>query len=397
MAAASHAASASTYVDAISNGRLLFEARARYESVDQANRPHDANAATLRTRFGWETDSWRNIKALIEFDDVRQIGPYDYYDGVHPHGGAPAPHGGYAQVSDPEVTELNRLQATWTPNAALQVTLGRQRIMFDDQRFIGNVGWRQDEQTFDAARVDIGSGQWKLTYAYVAQVNRIFAEAQDWEGESHLLNATYSFSEPLKLTGFAYLLDFDQSPANSRATYGARVSGRAWVSLIGVNYALTYATQEDYGNNPSRFDLDYYGAEISGQFDIYTLRAAYESLEGDGVRGFATPLATLHAFQGWADLFLTTPVNGIDDANVQVNIRPRLRRDHFFNLDLTARWHDFNFERTGADLGQEINAQATAAITTRLTLGLKYADFQTDAAALYPDTTKSWFTIEYRY
>jgi hypothetical protein len=35
---------------------------------------------------------------------------------------------------------------------ALDLTLGRQRINLDDQRFVGSVGWRQNEQTFDAVR-----------------------------------------------------------------------------------------------------------------------------------------------------------------------------------------------------------------------------------------------------
>ena len=39
-----------------------------------------------------------------------------------------------------------------------------------------------------------------------------------------------------------------------------------------------------------------------------------EYLEGNGTIGFSTPLATLHKFQGFADVFLTTPASGITDA-----------------------------------------------------------------------------------
>ncbi|MGE3141723.1 MAG: alginate export family protein [Hyphomonadaceae bacterium] len=383
--------------DAIGAGRLLLEARARYEFVDQANRVHDAGAATLRTRLGWETNSWRDLKALIEFENVSQIGGYDYYDGVHPHGGAPAPNGGYPQVSDPESTELNRLQVVWSPSPAFQATLGRQRIVLDDQRFVGNTGWRQDEVTFDAARLDWRSGKFRATYAYLAEVNRFLAEAQDWDSDSHLLNAAYAFAEPFTLTGFAYWLDLKQSPANSRATYGLRASGRTRMASVGLNYALTYATQEEYGANPAQIALDYWGGEVSGQFDIVTLRVAYESLEGDGVRGFSTPLGTLHAFQGWADLFLTTPADGIEDVNFQINVKPRFWSDRISGLDLTARWHAFAFERTGADIGAEFDAQAMVAINRHVTIGIKYADFQSDIPAAFPDTAKGWFTLEYRY
>ena len=55
---------------------------------------------------------------------------------------------------------------------------------------------------------------------------------------------------------------------------------------------------------------------------IVTVKAAYESLEGNGARGFSTPLATLHAFQGWADVFLNTPADGVDDASLTLVVRP---------------------------------------------------------------------------
>ena len=55
----------------------------------------------------------------------------------------------YPAVADPETYEINRLQLTNTRIPMTTVTLGRQRIVLDDQRFVGNVGWRQNEQTFD--------------------------------------------------------------------------------------------------------------------------------------------------------------------------------------------------------------------------------------------------------
>ena len=59
----------------------------------------------------------------------------------------------YPVVADPESYEINRLQLTNTSIIDTTITLGRQRIVLDDHRFVGNVGWRQNEQTFDALRV----------------------------------------------------------------------------------------------------------------------------------------------------------------------------------------------------------------------------------------------------
>ena len=52
---------------------------------------------------------------------------------------------------------------------------GRQRITLDDHRFIGNVGWRQNEQTFDSVRVTTNLiPDLKLDYSYIWEVQRIF-------------------------------------------------------------------------------------------------------------------------------------------------------------------------------------------------------------------------------
>ncbi|HEX7943318.1 MAG TPA: alginate export family protein, partial [Phenylobacterium sp.] len=176
-----------TISDAIAGGKLLLEVRSRYEFVDQkktAVLTQNGEAFTVRTRLGWETADWNGFRGLLEFEDVRQAGPEHF--AVNVPGAVTPPLNGadkakYPVINDPDVTELNRLQVTWTPNAMLQATVGRQRITLDDQRFIGNVGWRQDEQTFDAVRTDVAYGRFKLFYAYVHHVNRILGEQRDWD------------------------------------------------------------------------------------------------------------------------------------------------------------------------------------------------------------------------
>lgn len=402
-----------TISDQIAGGKLIFEARARYEGVDQtktATLRDEAQAITLRTRLGWETADWNGLKALVEFEDVRHLGPEHF--AVNVPGVATPPLNGaskarYPLVNDPDVTELNRAQITWTPSAALTLTAGRQRILLDDQRFVGNVGWRQDEQTFDAVRADVAVGRFKATYAYVGKVNRILGELKDWESESHLFNATWSPAEALRLQAFVYALDFENSAANASITKGIKASGKTWVGLYQLAYDATWATQSDYRHRTAAFDLDYYEASLAGTFDIYTVKLGYEQLEGNGTRGFTTPLATVHAFQGWADAWVSPGgnksfVDGIEDTNLTLNIKPRFRRTYLFNADLIARYHDFNDQRTGADLAREWDLQATAAITAKLSVQLKYADFQREAkvplgtAAPPPSRTKVWLTLEYK-
>ncbi|MDR7114345.1 hypothetical protein J2X41_000222 [Caulobacter sp. BE254] len=402
-----------TISDQIMAGKLILEVRARYESVDQtktATLKDDASAFTIRTRLGWETGEFKGVKGLIEFEDVRQAGPEHY--AVNVPGAATAPLNGadkarYPVVNDPDVTELNRAQLTWTPGAALQVTAGRQRILLDDQRFVGNVGWRQDEQTFDAVRADFALGRVKGTYAYVTHINRILGELRDWDSDSHLLNVTWSPAEALRLQGFVYALDFGNSAVNSSLTKGVKASGKTWVGLYQLAYNATYAKQSEYHGNTPNFDLAYFGGDVAGTFDIYTVKASYESLEGNGTRGFTTPLATVHAFQGWSDAFVSPGgnksfVDGIEDANLTFNVKPRFKRTYFFNTDFLVRYHDFDDQRTGADLGREWDLQFTAAITPKLSIQLKYADFQREktvplgTATPPASRTKAWFTLEYK-
>lgn len=403
-----------TISDQIGAGKLILEVRARYETVDQTHTAtllNKANAFTIRTRLGWETAEWNGLKGLVEFEDVRQAGPEHY--AVNVPGAATPPLNGadkarYPVVNDPDVTELNRAQLTWTPSAALQVTAGRQRILLDDQRFVGNVGWRQDEQTFDAVRADVALGRFKATYAYVTHINRILGELRDWDSDSHLFNATWSPAEALRLQGFVYALDFGNSAINSSITKGVKASGKAWLGLYQLAYNATWARQSDYHHNTPDFSLDYFGADLAATFDIYTAKVSYESLEGDGTRGFTTPLATVHAFNGWSDAFVSPGgnksfVDGLEDLNVSLNVKPRFRATYFFNTDLVARYHDFDDQRTGANLGHEWDLQFTAAITTKLSVQLKYADFKrvktvpVGTAAPPASRTKTWLTLEYKF
>ena len=144
-------------------------------------------------------------------------------------------------------------------------------------------------------------------------------------------------------------------------------------------------------------------------FDIWTGKVSYEVLEGNGLRGFTTPLATTHAFQGWSDAFVQPAggnksfVDGIEDLNLTLSARPRWRWTYLFNIDVLVRYHDFDNERTGVPLGHEWNAQIQAAINPKLTAALKYADFERDdsrvpagRAAPPPSRTKVWLTLEYK-
>ena len=387
-ASAQPAPQAADPVGAIVEGRPILEVRTRNETVDQAGFAEDAEAVTVRTRLGWQTAIWRGWRGLAEVETVSRLGGYRYNDTVRPN---PA----YSVVADPAVTELNRLQLSWTAGAAFTATAGRQRINLDDQRFVGAVGWRQDEQTFDAVQATGQAGPAIYTFAYLWRVNRVNGQAQDWGTDAWLANVAIPFHPALRPQAFLYALAFETAPAQSSLTWGLRLTGQSRRGPVALTYAGVFARQTDYRNSPAPFQLSFWQLEGQATWGPLSLRADYEVLEGDGQRGFSTPLGTLHAFQGWADVFLTTPADGLRDANVSVTFRPRWRVGSLRDFEFTVRGHDFSAERTDRDLGSEIDALAQVRFTPSLTGLVKYADFS--GVPGFASRRKLWIALEYRF
>jgi hypothetical protein len=375
-------------VSAAKESKPILDLRLRSEIVDQTGMNEDAHALTLRGRVGFETGKMWNTTLLVEGD---LLWPLDssYNSTVN---GKTA----YPVVPDPETYEINRLQLTNTSIANTSITLGRQRIVLDDHRFVGNVGWRQNEQTFDAVRV-VNTSIPKLTIdlSYVDQVNRVFGKDSPvgrYDGSSYFANLAYELPVG-KLTGFAYLLDFDDAPIDSSDTFGLRYVGERPVSKMKLAWVVSFARQTEASNNPLSYEADFYTLELTGTFREYSLGAGVEVLEGDGVKGFTTPLATLHKFSGWADKFLTTPANGLQTRYITAGYA----RKGFAGLDsfgASLVYNEFRSDRLGIDYGSEIDVQLQAR-WRRFSALLKYASYDADAFAT--DTSKAWAEVTYTW
>lgn len=371
-------------------GDLIVDARLRYENVSQDGL-EDADAVTFRTRLGYETPAWHGFRLLGEVEGVGQLTD-DFNDTVN---GATQ----YPIVADPEAFELNRLQVSWSGAEGRRAVLGRQRIVLNNARFVGNVGFRQNEQTFDALRLEARPFEHAgFTYIYVANVRRVFGDDSpqgEWESDSHILLSDIDLPWG-KASAYGLLLDFgNDAPAQSSQTYGVRWSNEWTTGAFRPRLTLEVATQSEYGSNTSSFDLGYQHAELSVRRDRWTVTIAGERLEGDNARGFSTPLATLHAFQGWADVFLTTPNDGVRDLNagVSYSTEPWLAGQP---VVFTVRVHDFSDSDGGADFGSELNASVRFSLS-------EYVSFEAKAAAFdgedprFADRAKLWFAVEYRY
>lgn len=372
-------------------GSFIFENRLRYETVDQDGFANEAEALTLRTRLGVEFPKLGEFQFLVEGENVTAF-VEDYNSTVNGNVTYPV-------IADPANLEINRAQVTWTGLPDTEVVVGRQRIVLGDARFVGNVGFRQNEQTFDAARVTTKAFRpLTLSYVYVDRVHRVFGRDSvqgEWNSDSHLFFADAK-TPAGQLSGYGFLLDFNNAPLQSSATWGARLTGAHPVGAEWqATYALEYARQTDYGSQPLTFDLDYVLAEAGARKGPFAAALTFERLGGDGARGFQTPLATLHVYQGWADVFLTTPAAGIRDLQAQASwtiANPGLVQ----GLKFTGVWHDFHDADGSLSYGREFDLAASATINPHWSAELKAASFDGDLPA-FRDRSKLWLTLEYRF
>lgn len=393
--------SAKTFTEALSTGKTTLNERLRFESVDDEAFTGEAEAMTARTRLGYETAPFADFTALIEMEDIHTIGGMNNYQLPAP----PVPVAtGDAVIADPESTELNRVQLRYRGLPRLDLTLGRQRLIFDNQRFIGNVGFRQDEQTFEAfSALYNGIPNWIFNYAFVDRVNGI-TNVLNADVNDQLFNIAYTGFVPGKFSVYSYELKNEESnvtvlnPAlryDSNDTIGLRFDGGYVLPLtvpLRAIYRAEYAQQDVKLKTGETYDTDYrlLEAGLMWTFGTYALTPMIgdEVLGSDdsrrasptvdtGLYAFQTPYATKHAFNGWVDQFLVTPNQGLDDryASLAFDINA-------YTTKILLVYHDYQSDANSAvlngkiDFGSESNIQIMKTFGANWTIGAKYGQFK---------------------
>ncbi|MBK5265749.1 MAG: alginate export family protein [Alphaproteobacteria bacterium] len=379
----------------IGNGVTLtpsYDARLRYESVDQDNALQNADAVTARLRAGIELGLPAGFSLFAEAEGTLAVNE-DYNSTTN---GKTT----FSTVADPENIELNQAFLKFKGIKGTTITAGRQRINLDDQRFVGSVGWRQNEQTFDAARVESTIGPVMIDATYAWSDRTIFGidagTRQAFSGDNVFVTAGAKVG-PAVVKGFAFLVDQDE-PGRfqfSSQTYGGRATAAfALTKKAKLSLVASYATQSDYNNSTVDYKADYYMADATLDVAGFSLNGNYEVLgSDDGVFAFQTPLATLHKFQGWADLFLVTPANGIQDLNFSLSKKFSSVKA-IPGLMASVTWHKFESDFGNVDYGQEWDAQIGFKILKTAVL-VKYANYDADAFSV--DTEKFWLQLGWTF
>ena len=373
---------AADFADGLRDAKLDFNVRYRMETVDQDGIEKDARASTAKARLSWIMPSSEGFSMGLEGDHVFVIGEERYNSTTN---GLTE----YPVVADPTGFDLNQAYLRYR-DGSLTATMGRQRILHAGQRFAGGVAWRQNEQTYDALRVQSVHDRASIDYSHVFKVNRIFgpdggAQPANWDGNSHLFRLQVKPAEGHAFGGFVYLMDFenDNGPANANRTYG--IDYAASFGAFGLNASI--ARQSEWADNPRSYDVGYYMVEATLKRGPVTYAAGYEVLgSDDGNAGFRTPIATLHKFQGWTDKFLTTPAAGVEDFYLKANgkIGPAA---------IGVALHDFKAAKGGTDYGREVDLSISWPVGKKVGLLFKFARYNAREHAT--NTTKGWFVVTY--
>ncbi|GAA0348560.1 hypothetical protein GCM10009092_11190 [Bowmanella denitrificans] len=369
------AAPHSNLSDALTQGKANISLRYRTEMVDDKQWSHQAWAHTLRGRFGYHSGDYYGLSAHMELDSVTHLGAEKYQSTSNGVTDRPV-------IADPTGSDINQAYLAYQ-HGAWQVKAGRQRLNLDDQRFVGSVGWRQNEQTFDGYRLQYQWQDLSLDYSYFHRVNRIFGDnspAGTWHGDIHLLNSHYQLHRQHRLTAFSYWMDFAESPALSNQTLGVTYNGE----MAGIKITASLASQQDYAENPADYRAIYWSTRVAGKWQALDWHLGYERLGADAQGRIVTPLATLHKFQGFADKFLNTPMQGLQDSHAGLGTS-------LGNAKLQLTYHHFVSDKNHLDYGHEWDATFGLPVYDQLDLLVKYAAYHAGQSGT--DTNKLWLML----
>jgi len=363
---------------AITGGDASLALRYRFEYVDQDGPSREALASTVKTRITYKTLAYEGVSAVLEMDNNSIVGDKNYSES----GSDPAEE---AVVLDATYTEINQAYIDFAAPADTLVRYGRQRILLDNQRFVGGVGWRQNEQTYDAfSTVNTSLPDTTILLANVYNVNQFTGGNID-HNDHQIYHINNKSIEGLNLSAYFYdLKDISD-------TFGLRANGKIAASDdLSVLYTAEFAQQET--DNGTDVDTDYLNIEAGLNISGVTAKLGYEVLGSDSSAGaFQTPLATKHAFNGWADTFAkATPDAGLVDTSFTLSSK-------LFGPKIAVIYHQFEADDGSADdFGSEIDLLVAKKFTENYSGLVKLASYS-EGDDFGSDTTKIWLQLAAKF
>jgi hypothetical protein len=328
-------------VEALIGGKISLALRYRYEYLDREDLVRHARASTLRAALGYETKPLYGFSLFGQFEGVTNVGPSAWRLPTS-DGTAKQNQGLNAErpiIPEADGNEVNQAYVKYA-SPFVSVKVGRQEVALNNSRFISVIPWRQSNQTFDAANVDVAPlAGINVNYIYLRQVNRpVGSNVLDGQLKmnTHVGNLTYKRPGQVNVAVFDLRLAYRDLPViinaqgapvtnaatgetqrvadGSTNTVGTRIDGPfklddSW----GILYAADFARQTNIAGNPLTVAANYYNAELGVAYKGFGLRGQFNIRQGTGdpARGeaFQTPLT--HTWDGWVENFTRTPKTGL--------------------------------------------------------------------------------------
>lgn len=384
-----------SFSDALTNGRIILDARYRLETVDDDGVENTGTASTLRTRLGYETARFYGFSALAEATDTTLLGGENFNDSINGNTDR-------GLILDPEGTAVNRALIQYHNIPKTTVTFGRQTLKLDNDRFITDGNFRQKQKTFDQAHIvtDI-IPHVKAHYAYMWKVHDDKSSdnsAGAFDTDNHIINISTDIIPHVRVAAYGYLHDFEDSPKQSVDIYGVHFDGSVPLSsTTDLLYQGDWATQEDSNDNTADLDLDFFFLEPGIRYNNIAFKLGYLNFEGDGTNGFQTPLGDVHPFSGWAEVFASTPADGLEEYYAQLEYSHGVKHKAIDSISYVVAYHEFEAENTGQDYGDEIDIGIYATFAKHYTASIEYANFSAESDAAFSDTERFWLTFGVKF
>ncbi len=383
-----------SFMKCFRDGKVKGKVRVRHEFVDESNRNKDANALTFSGRLGYDMTCLENDDLHIFVEMQGNWGVVNDYNSTL-NGKTD-----YPVVADPDEVQLNNAFLEYQLTNWLKVKGGRFEKVWDDASLVGNVAWRNMSTSFDGVEAIITPEFLKDTRIELGYMgNWLNVKNQDLGMDTFLGRIVYSGFDDSEVSTHAILLDYEDNKLDpkSSATYGLVYwIDRPLTEDVKLKLDLAGDVQHDYGDNPN--DYTVYRTMVRGTVSIKNISfyVGNELLTANSKgNAFQRDLATLHAVNGWADQFLTTPKEGLIDTEVGLVFKK------LFGGKLKVSGHFYDSDRGDTHYGEEIDLAYVYPLDDFLPKGsnltLKAAHFfgdETSSGAKNKDVTKAWGQIE---
>ena len=157
-------------------------------------------------------------------------------------------------------------------------------------------------------------------------------------------------------------------------------------------YKLTYAHQSDYADSTLDYEADFFAIDVKLSVkDLGFGGVGFQLLGSDGgAAAFQFPLGTNHAYQGWADVFLSTPASGVEDFYIYAGTKLP------FGINAKVFYHDYSANKGSGDLGTEFDFVLAKKINKNWSVLAKFADYNGEDSG-NADRTKFWLETTFTF